>query len=31
VRRQPEVGVEHGFAFRHTDLEQALRDAVGHT
>ena len=28
-RAVPMRALEHGFAFRHTDLEQALRDAVG--
>jgi NAD dependent epimerase/dehydratase family enzyme len=25
----PARALEHGFAFRHTDLDEALRDAVG--
>jgi uncharacterized protein len=28
-RAVPARTLEHGFAFRHTDLEEALRDAVG--
>ena len=28
-RAVPARALEHGFAFRHTDLEEALRDAVG--
>ncbi len=28
-RAVPTRALEHGFAFRHTDLEQALREAVG--
>jgi uncharacterized protein len=28
-RAVPMRALEHGYAFRHTDLEQALRDAVG--
>ena len=28
-RAVPARALEHGFAFRHTDLEQALRDALG--
>ena len=28
-RAVPERALEHGYAFRHTDLEQALRDALG--
>jgi uncharacterized protein len=28
-RTVPMRALEHGYAFRHTDLEQALRDAVG--
>ena len=30
-RAVPTRALDHGFEFRHTDLEQALRDAVGHT
>ena len=28
-RAVPARALEHGFAFRHTDLDAALRDAVG--
>ena len=30
-RAVPTRALELGFAFRHTDLEQALREAVGRT
>jgi NAD dependent epimerase/dehydratase family enzyme len=28
-RMVPTRALEHGYAFRHTDLDEALRDAVG--